>query len=111
MARLRAIGVNTVILTAGKQGVFLAEAGSNRHFPAFSLDQVVDTTAAGDAFVGGLATAIAEGQPLSEAILWGNAAGMLTVTRAGAQPSLPSRAEVEALLVEATAEQRQGVRM
>ena len=111
MAKLRTIGVNTVILTAGEQGVFLAEAGSNRHFPAFSLEQVVDTTAAGDAFVGGLATAIAEGKPLSEAILWGNAAGMLAVTRAGAQPSLPSRAEVEALLVEATAEQRQGVRM
>jgi ribokinase len=110
-AMLRTFGVDTVILTAGEQGAFLAEAGGNRRFPAFFLEQVVDTTAAGDAFVAGLATAIAEGKHLSEAILWGNAAGMLAVTRAGAQPSLPSRAEVEALLVKATAEQRQGVRM
>jgi ribokinase len=110
-AQLRTIGVDTVILTAGEQGVYLAEAKGNRHFPAFSPEQVVDTTAAGDAFVGGLATAIAEGKALSEAILWGNAAGMLAVTRAGAQPSLPSREELEALLQTAAAEQRQGVRM
>jgi ribokinase len=109
--KLRSFGVDTVILTAGEKGAFLAEAGGTRRFPAFSLEQVVDTTAAGDAFVAGLATAIAEGKPLSEAVLWGNAAGMLAATRAGAQPSLPSRAEIEALLVKATTEQRQGVKM
>jgi len=110
-AKLRTFGVETVILSAGERGAFLADRRGNRRFPAFSLEQVVDTTAAGDAFVAGLATAIAEGKPLSEAVLWGNAAGMLAVTQAGAQPSLPSRAKVEALLVKATAEQRQGVAM
>lgn len=109
--KLRSFGVETVILTAGEQGAFLAEVGGTRRFPAFSLEQVVDTTAAGDAFVAGLATAIAEGKPLSEAVLWGNAAGMLAATRAGAQPSLPSRADIDALLIMATAEQRHGVKM
>jgi ribokinase len=109
--KLRSYGVDTVILTAGEQGAFLAEAGGTRRFPAFSLEQVVDTTAAGDAFVAGLATAVAEGKPLSEAVLWGNAAGMLAVTRAGAQPSLPSRADLDALLIKATAEQRHGVKV
>lgn len=109
MAELRSLGVETVILTAGELGAFLAEAAGDRRFPAFSPKQVVDTTAAGDAFVGGLATAIGEGKRLSEAVPWGNAAGALAVTRAGAQPSLPSRTEVEALLEKATAEQRQGV--
>ena len=110
-AKLRSFGVEAVILTAGEQGAFLVEAGGTRRFPAFSVKQVVDTTAAGDAFVAGLATAIAEGKQLAEAVLWGNAAGLLAVTRAGAQPSLPSRAEIAALLVKATAEQRQGVKM
>jgi ribokinase len=109
--RLRSFGVDTVILTAGEQGAFLAGAGGTRRFPAFSLEQVVDTTAAGDAFVAALATAIAEGKSLSEAVLWGNAAGMLAATRAGAQPSLPYRADIDALLVQATAEQRHGVKM
>lgn len=109
MAKLRNLGVETVILTAGEQGAYLTGAEGDRRFPAFSPKQVVDTTAAGDAFVGGLATAIGEGKRLPEAVPWGNAAGALTVTRAGAQPSLPSRAEVEALLDKATAEQRQGV--
>jgi ribokinase len=109
MAELRSLGVETVILTAGEQGAFLAEVAGDRRFPAFSPKRVVDTTAAGDAFVGGLSTAIGEGKHLSEAVPWGNAAGALAVTRAGAQPSLPSRAEVEALLDKATAEHRQGV--
>lgn len=96
--RLRAQGVGMVILTLGARGALLATAGGVRRFPAFPVDQVVDTTAAGDAFVGGLATAVAEKQPLDAAIAWGNAAGALAVTRAGAQPSLPTRAAVEALL-------------
>ena len=60
---------------------------------------VVDTTAAGDAFVGGFAVALAEGRAFREALAWGNAAGALAVTRAGAQPSLPVRGEVERLLL------------
>jgi len=55
----------------------------------------VDTTAAGDAFVGAFAAALAEGKPLEQAALWGNAAGALATTGLGAQPSLPTREQVE----------------
>jgi ribokinase len=96
--KLRSLGAGTVLLTLGQQGALLVE-------------RVVDTTAAGDAFVGGLATAIAEGKWVSEAVPWGNAAGALAVTRSGAQPSLPNRREVEQLIGQATAEQLQGARM
>jgi ribokinase len=58
----------------------------------------VDTTAAGDAFVGGFAVALAEGRRHLEAVQWGNAAGALATTRMGAQPSLPTREAVEQLL-------------
>ncbi|WP_299029181.1 ribokinase [uncultured Thermanaerothrix sp.] len=90
-------GVGRVICKAGKEGAFLIEGSSFRHFPGFCVDPV-DTTAAGDAFNGGLAVALAEGKPLEEAIIWANAAGALATTRKGAQPSLPQRKEVEALL-------------
>lgn len=102
-------GVGAVILTLGDKGTLLAQRSGFRRFPAFSVEQVVDTTAAGDAFVGGLATAIAQGKTLTEAVLWGNAAGALTVTRLGAQPSLPSRADLVQLLAMARAEHRNGV--
>ena len=108
-SKLSSSGVETVILTAGENGALLARTAVDRHFPAFSLKKVVDTTAAGDAFVGGVATAVAEGKSLSDAVSWGNAAGALAITRAGAQPSLPTRTEVETLLNGATIEQRQGV--
>ena len=110
-AALQTAGVDTVILTLGGQGALLSQAGQMRHFPSFAVERIVDTTAAGDAFVGGLATAIAEGKSVTEAIPWGNAAGAIAVTRSGAQPSLPDRAEVEALLNQATTEQRQGAKM
>ena len=107
-ARFLRFGVNAVILTLGRRGALLAQEDRTRYFPSFEVSRVVDTTAAGDAFMGGLATAIAEGQDLNEAILWANAAGALAVTRAGAQPSLPTRQEVEALLAQATPEQLRG---
>ena len=62
-------------------------------YPAFTVTPV-DTVAAGDAFNGGLATALSEGRPFDEAIRWGLATGALSVTRAGAQPSMPARAEL-----------------
>lgn len=108
-ARLREQGVGTVILTLGERGALLADADGVRHFPPFAVEKVVDTTAAGDAFVGGLATAVAEGKSIAAAVPWGNAAGALAVTRAGAQPSLPTRAELEARLQDATAAQKEGV--
>jgi ribokinase len=87
-----------VILTLGGRGALLLDTqGSRTRLPAHAV-RVVDTTAAGDAFVAGLSVGLAEGQTLAAAARLGNAAGALAVTRPGAQPSLPHRAEVEALL-------------
>ncbi|MBK6712349.1 MAG: ribokinase [Chloroflexi bacterium] len=97
-AKLRQSGVGTIIMTLGERGALLTNEAGTIHFPPYVPQKVVDTTAAGDAFVGGLATALAEGKSLAEAVPWGNATGSLAVTRMGAQPSLPTRAEVEALL-------------
>ena len=94
---LLARGVGTVILTLSDRGAFLAQEGVSEHFPAFDVTPV-DTTAAGDAFVGGFAVALAERRPIREAIQWGNASGALATTKLGAQPSLPSRTAVERLL-------------
>jgi len=91
---LRGEGVGTVILTLGERGAFLASAEESVHIPGYEAE-VVDTTAAGDAFVGGFAVAVAEGRGLVEAVRYANAAGALAVTRLGAQPSLPTRQEVE----------------
>ena len=94
---LQEMGIGTVILTLGKQGALLAQGTGIQVFPAFDV-QPVDTTAAGDAFLAGLAVALAEGKPTAEAVHWANAAGALATTRLGAQPSLPNRGAVEELL-------------
>ena len=65
--------------------------------PAFEVE-VLDTTGAGDAFNGGLAVALAEGLALEEALRLANATAGLSVTRPGTAPSMPTRAEVNALL-------------
>ena len=95
--RLMASGVCSVIVTMGEGGVLIAEGETATHLPAHRVS-VVDTTAAGDAFVGAFAVALAEGRTVREAAAWGNAAGALAVTRAGAQPSLPTRVELERFL-------------
>lgn len=95
--RLIALGVRSVIVTMGERGVLIAEGETLTHLPAHQVS-VVDTTAAGDAFVGAFAVGLAEGRTVREAAAWGNAAGALAVTRAGAQPSLPTRAELERFL-------------
>ncbi len=107
-AKLRQLGVRNIILTLGDRGALLINDAAIIHFPPFVPEKVVDTTAAGDAFVGGFATALAEGRQVPEAVCWGNATGALAVTRVGAQPSLPTRAEVEAMLAKATQAQRYG---
>ncbi len=94
---LRATGVKSVIVTLGGDGVLVLEEQRATHLPPYTV-KVVDTTAAGDAFVGAFAVALGRGESLVEAARWGNAAGALAVTKPGAQPSLPSRSEVEALL-------------
>ncbi len=90
---LRSRGVKTVIIKLGAQGCLCATAEGNRWIPAFSVS-VVDTTAAGDAFNGGVAAALAEGLSLQQALTWGTATGALSVTQSGAQPSLPNREEL-----------------
>jgi len=94
-------GPASVIITLGSQGALIAaQAQPEVEFTqtaAFAV-QTVDTTAAGDAFVGALAVALGEGRSLAAAARFASAAAAISVTRIGAQPSLPSRAEVEAFL-------------
>jgi ribokinase len=90
-------GGASVIVTCGARGALGFHAGSWFDVPPFAVD-VVDTVAAGDAFCGVLAAAIAEGRPLEEAARRASAAGALATTVGGALASLPTRTEVEALL-------------
>jgi ribokinase len=95
---LLAKGPKTVVLTLGARGAYVAGAGvSGTLVPGFAVE-AVDTTAAGDVHCGALAVALVEGRPLLEAARFGNAAAALSVTKLGAQPSAPKRAEIEALL-------------
>ncbi len=96
-AALRARGVPTVIITLGAQGALLADASGVERIPGFTV-VAVDTTAAGDIFNGALAVALGEGRPLPAAVRLANAAAALSVTRLGAQPSAPSRPEIDGLL-------------
>jgi ribokinase len=96
-AVLRARGVQTVIITLGARGAFVASAGVEELVPGFAV-KAVDTTAAGDVFNGALAVALAEGRTLVEAARFANAAAALSVTKSGAQPSAPHRAAIEGLM-------------
>ncbi len=98
-ARLLSGGVRNLIVTLGEEGALLVTAEGQEKLPAFSVP-VVDTVAAGDAFAGAFCVALAEGRPLREAVLWGNAAGAIAVTRPGAQPSMPTRQELTQFLKE-----------
>jgi ribokinase len=97
LSALHRWGVRCVIVTLGGEGALLVENGVQIHLPAYRVP-VVDTTAAGDAFVGAFAVALTEGLTPRQAVEWGNAAGALAVTRAGAQPSLPTRQEFDRLI-------------
>lgn len=91
--RLRQIGANTVLLTLGAEGVIVADLSGIRHYPALDTT-VIDTTAAGDTFIGGLATGLLEGMHLDQAVHLGLQAAAICVSRAGAQPAIPLRAEL-----------------
>jgi ribokinase len=90
-------GVEAVIITLGARGAFIANATLSELVPGFGM-KAVDTTAAGDTFNGALAVALAEQMPMCEAVRFANAAGAISVTRMGAQPSAPSRKEIDALI-------------
>jgi ribokinase len=97
VAMLDLVG-EAVIVTLGGDGVLIALKKHRRvHIPAHAVT-VVDTVAAGDAFVGAFGVALAEGRDARQASTFGNAAGALAVTRSGAQPSLPARLEVDRFL-------------
>ncbi|MHC8387304.1 ribokinase [Pseudomonas sp. MDT2-39-1] len=93
--RLIALGAGKVIITLGAQGSMFANGAGFEHFPAPKV-KAVDTTAAGDTFVGGFAAALASGKTEAEAIRFGQVAAALSVTRAGAQPSIPTLSDVQA---------------
>jgi ribokinase len=94
---LRDRGVGTVIIKLGADGAFCLSATEAMMIPAFSV-QAIDTVAAGDAFNGGLAAALAIGLSLKQSLIQASAVAALSVTKAGAQPSLPDRAELDAFL-------------
>ncbi|GAB3650858.1 ribokinase [Ramlibacter alkalitolerans] len=85
---LRRRGPSTAIVTLGSQGVVVADDAGCRHFPALAV-KVVDTTAAGDTFIGAMCAARVAGQSTDAAVMHGIQAATLCVTRAGAQASIP----------------------
>jgi ribokinase len=96
---LLSLGARNIILKQGERGYILATAdGSIESFPAFKVESVVDTTAAGDAFNGAFAVGLVTGSTPTESARFAAAAGAISVTRRGAQPSMPNREEVENLL-------------
>ncbi|MEW6179857.1 MAG: ribokinase [Chloroflexota bacterium] len=97
--QLMAKGVRNLVVTLGEEGALLVTPEVQEKLPAFPV-RVVDTVAAGDAFAAAFCVALAEGKPLREAVLWGNAAGAIAVTRPGAQPSMPTRQELTQFLKE-----------
>lgn len=96
-AALRSLGPRAVILKLGARGCYFDDGVTVLTAPGFPV-QAVDTTAAGDTFNGSLAVAMAEGRPLPDALRFANAAAGLSVTRMGAQASIPGRAEVDSFL-------------
>jgi ribokinase len=97
---VRSLGPATVILKLGDRGCYLLDGSTARHFPAFPVE-ARDATAAGDVFNGALAVALAEGRGMEDAIRFANAAAAISVTRLGAQSSIPARDEVERFLAQA----------
>jgi ribokinase len=91
-------GVRNAVITLGAQGAFLKNAATRAHVPAVDAGPVVETTGAGDAFNGGFAVALAEGQDIIAATRFGCAVAGISVTRPGTAPSMPHRVEIDALL-------------
>lgn len=94
---LRRRGVQTAIITLGARGALVASDAGTTLVRGFKV-KAVDTTAAGDTFNGALAVALAESQPLEQAVQFANAAAAISVTRIGAQTSAPTRKSIDAFL-------------
>ena len=95
-------GVGTALITLGENGALLHDGNAPVHIPAFSAGPVVETTGAGDAFNGGFAAALARGDAPLDAVRFGSATAAISVTRPGTAPSMPERAEIDALLARST---------
>lgn len=90
-------GVQKVVITLGSRGVFVSSDGREEIIPSFQVD-AVDTTGAGDAFNGGLLTALSEGKDLWEAARFANGLAALSVQKLGTTPSMPTREEIDGFL-------------
>ena len=91
-------GISTIVLTLGNRGTLLLTGQRSQLVPAYNV-KVVDTTAAGDAFCGALATALASGEQIENAVAFANATGALAVTVLGAAPSMPTAEQVHNFVV------------
>ena len=91
-------GAKNVIVTLGEKGALFVSSKQVTHVDTYKVD-VVDTTAAGDAFIGGFASALLRGFEIEEAVKYANACGALAATKFGAQPSLPTKEEVEIFIL------------
>ncbi len=94
---LHAKGIEIVLITLGAKGVYLSQRGEGEMIAGFQVN-ATDTTAAGDTFNGAFVTALLEDKPINEAIRFAHAAAAISVTRQGAQPSIPYRDETLAFL-------------
>lgn len=90
-------GVKNVVITLGSKGLFFKNRSEEIWMNAFRVN-VIDTTAAGDAFLGALASGLSENKPIREVLRFANGAGALATTKLGAQPSLPSRRDLNMFL-------------
>jgi ribokinase len=95
--RLLGMGVKNVVMTLGSRGLFFKNRSDEIWMEAFRV-KVVDTTAAGDAFMGALACGLSERKSIREVLRLANGAGALAATKLGAQPSLPLRKDLQAFL-------------
>jgi ribokinase len=91
-------GAGAAIVTLGEKGALYRDASRTVHVPVYDAGPVVETTGAGDAFNGGFATRLSEGADPVEAVRFGCATAAISVTRPGTAPSMPTRAEIDALL-------------
>lgn len=96
-AVLHGKGIAQVLITLGSRGVWLSDNGNGQRISGFNVE-AVDTIAAGDTFNGALITALLEAEPVEQAIRFAHAAAAISVTRQGAQPSVPWRAETDQFL-------------